>query len=206
MDNLLKMLTDEELVRYLNDGNPEHRDQALKQLYFDKDLEKKAKSKVLRYGGNADDAQNFWVEAILKFDERVRDGLQLTATVHTYITGIVKWAWYNHTKRQKDSVEWDDTIGIKDTEAIDPELRLIEDEEMQLLQWCVGQIKAERCRDLLYYWALSYSPDEIARIFSFPDTVTAKKETYRCRERLEKILDQHPTIRQKLKEFYFREK
>jgi len=208
MDNLLKMLTDEELIRYLKDGPPEYRDQALKQLYTDQDLEKKAKSKVLRYGGTADDAREFWIEAILKFDERVREGLQLThGSVHTYVTGIAKWSWYNRAKKQKGFIEWDDAMRADDdAEVMDAELRLIDEEEKRLLQWCVEQIKAERCRDMLPYWALNYLPEEIAEIFGLPDADTAKKETYRCRQRLKKVLDQYPAVRQKLKDFYFREK
>lgn len=200
-------LKDEELIRYLREGNAEQRDQALKQLYFDQDLEHKAKSKVLRYGGSSDDAENFWIEAILKFDERVRDGLQLsTATVHTYITGIVKWAWYNRTNQQREFVDWDDAMSIKDEEAIDPELRVIDDEDAQLLQWCIEQIKAERCHQMLRDWALSHSPIEIADTFHLRNADAAKKETMRCRERLTEILVQHPTIRDRLKEYYLRQK
>lgn len=201
-------LKDEELIRYLRAGNPEQRDQALHQLYADPDLERKAKSQVLRHGGNADDAHDCWQDALARFYEKAREGLELhTATVHTYIVTITWQMWSNRLKKQNRLIALDDAPqSPEDGEILDTELRLIDEEDAQLLQWCIEQIKAERCHQMLRDWALSHSPTEIADTFHLRNADAAKKETMRCRERLTEILAQHPAIHDRLKEYYLRQK
>ncbi len=66
------------------------------------------------------------------------------------------------------------------------------------MEFALSQL-GEKCQRLLKMSSLGSSSAEIASAFGFSSANMAKKETYRCRQRLQKVLSEQPDLMKRLK-------
>ena len=124
----------------------------------------------------------------------------------TYIIGIVKHKWWAELKRtgRFDPIEWlsknkegepdeDFELGLADTD----------EEYQQIIAEAIPQL-GERCQGMLKDALAGRNSDFLIEKYQFSSKEMAKKESYRCRERLENIIRSKPALHQKLKDLMCR--
>lgn len=187
---------DQQLIQSLS-GPPEQRKHALQQIFQNKDLRSMVFSYILRHGGDDNDGREVFQEALVKFDQAVREGrFEGNSSVHTYFVGIVKWHWLNLRRKQGKQISLNPEKDMADAvESV--EINVITEETKRLLHAVIAQM-GERCQQLLKLWGLSLSPEEICKETGISSPDMAKKDTYRCRTKLKEFLDARPHLREAL--------
>ncbi len=187
-------LTPGEIIAALKGQDAERRKAALQCLFENQALRKLAIAHVRRYGGNRQDGEDVFQEAIIVFDRKLRLGAwQAEGSLEAYFMGIVRWHWYNMQQRDARM-----PVSLHETPPEpppggNPELEYLLAERREQLDTLLEQL-ANKCRNLLKMYALDYSMDEIARQMGFANDKVAKKEAYLCRKRFQVILKQHPEL------------
>lgn len=185
-------LSQDELVAALTGPDPGRRDLALRRLFDDATLREKTIAHVRKYGGNRQDGEDVFQEAILLFDRKLRLGAYRgEGSVEAYFMGIVRWHWFNEQHKTGNL----HTNTVENTPepppAGDPELEYLLSERRAQLQSLINQL-TDKCRKLLKWYQLDYSMDEIARQMGFANGGVAKKEASLCRKRLKILLEKDP--------------
>jgi RNA polymerase sigma factor (sigma-70 family) len=141
---------------------------------------------ILQHGGSHQDAQDVFQESIVILDKSIREGrFEGRSTVTTYFVGIAKWHWVT-LRRQRGRLT---NYEAKEEESLTdgPDVQVIQAEEREMLQNALNQLGG-RCKELLTYYQLDYSMQEIAVNMQYENADVAKKEAYRCRNRLREVL------------------
>lgn len=148
---------------------------------------------VKTHGGNAEDGEDVYQESAVIFDRKIRQG-QFTgsSTLRTYFMAIAKWHWVTY-RRKKDPAAAELKPEHYDGEVANVEAEIFEGEKRELLEKAVAQLDA-RCQELLRYYKLDYSMKEIKELLGFSSPDMAKKQAYRCRERLREVFDRNPHL------------
>jgi len=192
-------LADAEITESLRPGASEaQRRRALRQLYESRDLYLMVSDQVRHFGGNDDDVREVFQETLVLFERAVRENrFGEKSKVSTYFTAIAKWHWLNTLRKTRKLVNLETVQHDGETESVD--ISVIAQERRSILAQGLGTL-GERCKELLRYWTLSYSPEELCGIFGFSSTDMAKKETYRCRQRLRDFFDKNQHLLNELKD------
>jgi len=191
-------LSDDDLVERLSGNAGEmHRQEALRQIFLDQDLRTIVLSHILKNGGTKDDAKEVFQEAVLQLERAIRENrFERKSTVRTFFVSIAKWQWVNTQRKQNRQVEWNpETYQAGSVESVD--VRVYDKETRHCLDSAIGTL-GQRCKDLLRYWSMSYTPEELCDLFGFSSPEMAKKESYRCRTRLKAYFDANPQHRETL--------
>jgi RNA polymerase sigma factor (sigma-70 family) len=179
-------------------GPPEMRDAALKSLFEDGALRRTVIQYALANGGDKDDGQDLFQDTVVLFDRSVRDGkFHAQSGLRTYFISIAKWHWLNMRRKKHNAHEPLPNIDLLDS-IESPEVTVITDEQKAILQQAVEQLGG-RCVKLLTLYKLSYSMEEIAQEMGLSSADMAKKEVYRCREKLRNYFKQHPDLLKSLR-------
>lgn len=192
-------LPDEEIVRRLTgQASDEERKEALRQIFLDEDLRTVVFAHVRRHNGITADAEEVFQETLLLFERAVREGRYAgRSTLRTYFVGIAKWHWLNTRRKQNRHIELQhDEHPDETTES--PEVHVLDEESRTILDSAIATL-GTRCREILRLWLLGYSPHELSDQFGLSTAGMAKKESYRCRERLKTFFDNNPHLRDLLK-------
>jgi len=183
-----------EIVEALTGSNAERRRLALHYLFGHSSLRQMSIAHVRKHGGNRQDGEDVFQEAIILFDRKLREGaFQGNSSAEAYFMGIVRWHWFNVRQRSGKAA-----VGFYENT---PEPPPGGDPEVEyLLAERVGQIEklleklTEKCRNLLKMYQLEYSMTEIAGLMGFANSGVAKKEAFLCRQRFRLLLQKHPDI------------
>jgi RNA polymerase sigma factor (sigma-70 family) len=187
--------TDEEWVKAIQ-SDKAAREDALAFFFKHSTLRKTVFDYVRSNDGSDADAKDVFQDTLILFDRNIRAGkFQAKSTLFTYFIGIAKWRWLA-LKRQKSKTESTNHFAEIEIQGVD--YQYFEKEKKELLESVLRQI-GEKCKTLLTYYKLSYSMEEIAQQYGLSSAEMAKKETYRCREKLKNYLNQHPQLLQNLK-------
>ena len=181
-----------ELIEALAGQNAEQRKLAMRCLFEDQVLRKSAIAYVRKHGGNRQDGEDVFQEAIIVFDRKLRQGAYRgQGALEAYFMGIVRWYWYNeqHRPGQANTFLYDSPP--EQTADGNPELEFLLTERREQLEKLM-KLLANKCRDLLKMYQLDYSMDEIAHRMGFANGNVAKKEAFLCRKRLRVLLKKHP--------------
>lgn len=185
-------ITDEQLVEAICSPDPGKRDWAVYQFYADASLRESIIRYVVRNGGNEEDGQDVFQEAICVFDRKVRAGkFNYESKLSTYLFSIAKWHWVSFRRKYKKFEELENYTAEGEGESFDD--RLQNEDLKKLLAMGIGEL-GERCQKLLGYYKLDYSMQEIKEQLGFSSPAMARKEAYRCRERLRKVFLKNPHL------------
>ncbi len=199
MNNPPKYLSDQEIVDYLRSANDTLRQEAMFVLFKSTDLRNKVFKYVLDHRHDAETAKEVFQFALETFERKVRTGaFEARSGVHTYILGIVKWHLFNERRKQGRLTAFNPEVHLAGETVAPVEDELADDARNQTLYQVIEQL-GDRCRRLLPRWAQNASPDEIAEEFGFSSPEMAKKETYRCRQKMIAFVEQHPWLKDRLK-------
>jgi RNA polymerase sigma factor (sigma-70 family) len=181
---------DKVLIEALRGEDKRKREWALYQLYKDRDLKAFVSSHVRGLGGVQEDVEDVFQEALILFDRNVRSGVfRAESSLKTYFIGIVKWLWLAVMRKKSIKVE------EFQPEAIDLQVEgadhiMIAQEKKVIFENVISKMGAQ-CKELLSLYKLDYSMKEIASLMNFSSPEMAKKQAYRCREKLKSYLTEH---------------
>ncbi len=184
---------DQQLLDAMRCGDPRKWDWALYQFLTQDGLEGWVLNYVKTHGGNAEDGEDVYQEAAVIFDRNIRQGrFDGNSSLRTYFISIAKWHWVTY-RRKKDPTSAELKPEHYDGEVASVEAAIFDGEKRELLELAVAQVDA-RCQELLRYYKLDYSMKEIKELLGFSSPEMAKKQAYRCRERLREVFDKNPHL------------
>ena len=150
---------------------------------------------VRKHGGNQQDGEDVFQEAIIVFDRKLRQGAYHSeGSLEAYFMGIVRWHWHNEQHRTGHTATV--LLGDRTPEPPpdgDPEIEYLLIERREMLDKALGHLTA-KCRNLLKMYRLEYSMEEIARDMHYANSSVAKKEAVLCRKRFQALLKTRPEI------------
>ena len=185
-------ITDQLLIDCIQSGEPKKRDWALYQFYSDASIQAWTASYVKGQGGKQEDVEDVFQEAICVFDRNIRLGkFEGKSTLKTYLISIVKWGWVTYRRKQDPLTELKPELMNGTSESV--EALYFKEEKKQLLEKAITALD-ERCQKLLRFYKLDYSMKEIQELLGFSSSAMAKKQAYRCRERLRKVFLENPVL------------
>lgn len=184
-------MTDTQILEALK-GTTEERDKALEYLYKAMPVRGQLHQHISKYGGNAQDLEDVFQDAIVIFDKHIRENrYEKKSTINTYLFGIAKYVWRNMQKKlQRIDLEGDYSEYELEEENT-PETIMLETEKKTIIWQLWGKI-GEECQQILQLKHLGYKDREIAEKMSFPKPDNAKKKAYRCRMQFRDYLKAHP--------------
>ncbi|MBK9254522.1 MAG: sigma-70 family RNA polymerase sigma factor [Saprospiraceae bacterium] len=192
-------MQDLEIIEKIRSGNVSVRNQAFHYLYHNERLWNKIRSILLPMGADSESLHELYQYAMIVIDRKIRDhNFQLTSSLETYFCSIVKNKFYfekQNLSKQKKVVDISEIHESDFTETHYPDL---DDEGFNQLLWSIVEKMNDRCKTLLPRWALGTNGDELCKEFGFSTIEQAKKETYRCRQKLKEYINGIPTLREKL--------
>ncbi len=181
-----------EIIEALTGQHDGRRKAALQYLFEDATLRKNAIAHVRKHGGNRQDGEDVFQEAIIVFDRKTRQGdFRNQGSLEAYFMGIVRWHWYNEQHRPGRATQTATDAPLPEPPASgNPELEYLMTERKKQLEKLLNLL-ADKCRNLLKMYQLDYSMSEIAQLMGFANSNVAKKEASLCRKRFRALLEKH---------------
>ena len=141
---------------------------------------------IQRTGGNLNDAQDVFQDAMVVFYEKVKEEqLELKNTPNAYVLGIAKHLWYQKAKR---------STGILPFTELEQNLRIEPDyfkgdreiaRNGRLLRFL--EKAGQKCLDLLQAFYYQKNPlEEIKERFGYSSVRSATVQKYKCLEKIRK--------------------
>jgi RNA polymerase sigma factor (sigma-70 family) len=178
-------------------GSEQERRRALQHFFENPRLLAWVTRHVQLQGGSQQDAQDVFEEAFIVFERQVRTGhFRGESSLETWFHGIARWQWLAFRRKSRPTTELEH-LDLPPLEH-NPENLLISDERRVILQRLIAQV-GERCQMLLALFQLNHSMREIREILGYASDQVAANETHSCREKLKKLIHQHPESLEVLK-------
>ena len=174
------------------------RQKAIAFIYKDKELKNQVIAFVKRNSGSPEDGIDIFHEGIIALDDNIRKGkYQEEGKLQAYLFSICRFLWLNKIKRNKKMV-YTDEISQLDKVAYDtPESLSMSAEQKDMLEQLLSRL-GEKCEKILELWKLSYSMEEIAEKVGLKNAGVARRQRYNCYQKLMKILDKEPNLKNSL--------
>lgn len=170
-------MTDEKIVELIRAGG---NDRALDALYKNFPSIKKM---IRANGGNADDAQDIFQEALIILVSKIRNtSFLLTARLSTYLFGVSRLLWKDELRKR--SASFTHNLDAVDTDNIGAMISdAIEQEKMAMLAEKALEELKDRCRELLLlFYEGRWKLKDIAEKMGYSSENTAKNQKYKCLE------------------------
>lgn len=187
------------IINKIRSGKP-GRDEVLKILFNDEVLRNKISIVVKKYGGQPNDFEDVFSTALMQFVKTVVKNKEMVikTSLHAYICGIAKYVWLNLSKKA-NRIRTEDIDDQYDIQAdTTPEKLLLDQSKIESLNELLGKL-GKNCKEVLIYWAHSYSMKEIAQMMGYKSDNMAKKKKYKCLKELMEYLEKHPEIKNALR-------
>lgn len=181
-------LTNFQIANALRGHDAALRKEALRCLFQSPKLRNLAISHVRKQGGNQQDGEDIFQEAIIIFDRKTREGhFRGEGELEAFFMGIVRWHCFNTRKKERKSKVQFQTAQPEPVLDGNPEMDFIIQERRETLEKLLKNLN-EKCRNILKMYQLDYSMEEIAAEMGYANSGVAKKETFLCRQRFRALL------------------
>lgn len=180
---------DAELLVALTGSEPDRR-RALQHFFENPRLLQWVTRHVRMQGGSDQDGKDVFEEAFIVFERQVRTGhFRGESSLETWFHGIARWQWLAFRRKQRPTVDVEQAVlpSVEQT----PEKILILEERRVILQQLLVQV-GQRCQMLLGLFQLNHSMREIREMLGYSSDQVAANEVHSCREKLKKVIHQHP--------------
>ncbi len=191
------MYADDKLTVAGIQGTAAERDLALARFFRQhRELRGQIISYVSSHGGNEQDGEDVFQDAVVLFDRHIRSGrFEGKSKLSTFFFSIAKFHWIGKRRRIHKTEELPER---KENESVQgPDLHYIHEEKKTILEKALEQI-GEKCQKLLSLYKLDYSMEEIAETMGISSAAMAKKDAYRCRMKLREYLTLRPHLLREL--------
>lgn len=190
-----KSFTDEEMIRMIQ-GKEEERHEALRSFFLDESLERMVFAKIRERGGSTQDAQDAFQDAFKVFQRNVRNNaFEGKSSLRSYFVGIALRLWLDKNKQS-----WHHRVNLTEEStqleehSEDNPLDTVVDADRKTLVRQLLESIGERCKKILWLRANSHSMEEIATAIGLSGSDMAKKEAYRCNNRLKEMVLSKPEL------------
>ena len=186
---------DQILVDAIKSNNDRKRNWALYSIYSNARLKDYTRNYILNHGGLEADVEDIFQEAIILLDRNLRNEMfKGDSALGTYFIAIVKWKWLGIQRKKKImEVEVNNNLLLK--EDTDLAFAIISEERKKILDYAIEKLGA-KCKELLAHYKLDHTMKEIAVILGYSSPEMAKKQAYRCREKLKEFFTNHKEYRE----------
>lgn len=187
--------TDEEMIRMIQ-GKEEERHQALRSFFLDQSLERMVFATIQGRGGSRQDAQDAYQDAFKIFQRNVRNNtFEGRSSLRSYFVGIALRIWMDRNKQSwhhRVSLT-DEPLQLEEQSQDNPLDTMIDTDRRNLVRQLLENM-GERCKKILWLRANSHSMEEIAASIGLSSADMAKKEAYRCNNRLKEMILSNPEL------------
>lgn len=166
------------------------RDTALKHIYLH--WRKDAANTLRAAGGSFNDVEDAIQEAVVVFDKSIRAGtFRGGSSLKTYFISICKGRVASN-RRSIRRIDWtgDHTL-LDNIEEAQPEIILLAEEKVSIIRQMISLLD-KTCQEVIKLYKLNYSNQEIADAADLNNANNARQWVYKCKQRLKKIMAQHP--------------
>ena len=172
---------DEMLISDIRHGGKK-RVEALEYIFKDQ----AQRNKIIRFlkskGCVEQDAEDLYQDAIIIFDRKAASGEFLSmSSIENFIFSIVKLNWYNRYRQYQRTPDADTLFDSKLEEDVSA---YYERQERHIMLERILDMFGERCKKLLLLFSQGYSMEDIAEQLGISDRFYARKEKYRCLNRI----------------------
>jgi RNA polymerase sigma factor (sigma-70 family) len=173
-------MNDQEILQHLEN---DRYNRAVKGLYANLYT---VKQFVVSNGGNREDAEDIFQEALVVLYKKVKaGGFILSSSLKTYLTGVSRNLWYMELRRRGKEVVMPEPL-----ERIE-ELPVEYEQQFKQAEMAFNLL-GEKCRQLLIlFYFKKKSMYDICHVMGFSNERVAKNQKYRC---LEKAKDNYITL------------
>ncbi len=156
----------------------------------------KVNAMIMKSGGDTDEARDIFQDAVLTFYKQVKLGKYKYETeIDGYIYTISRNAWYNRLKIKNRLTDIEETYFKNEDSSENPESDYFDKEKSSQLYKLLDEL-GDRCKELLintFYNGLSMK--EICKVMGFSNENAAKTKNYKCKQRLIKVVNERPEIK-----------
>ena len=192
------LLNDAVLIENIKTGGIK-RQQAITTIYKDKKTKSQVINFVINNSGNKEDGIDVFHEGIIAIDDNVRKGKYLEkGSLAGYLFSICRFIWLNKLRKDKRIVFTEEENQLDQVSYDTPETLSLAQEQKEIIHKLLSRL-GERCQQILELWKLSYSMEEIALKVGLTNAGNARKQRYTCYQKLLKIVDSEPGLKNALK-------
>ncbi|MFT5168595.1 MAG: RNA polymerase sigma factor (sigma-70 family) [Saprospiraceae bacterium] len=182
-------LTDKEIIEGIK-AEGISREKALYHIFFQQDWKGLVIRYVLQQGGDQHDGDDVAQTAFISLERNVRlDKFKEQSALKTYFLSIARLQWLKKLRDRKSTDELKPELYEKSGDNIED--NYISDEKKRYFDKILDKV-GERCKKIMLLKQLDHSLEEIAEKAGLSSAGMAKKESYRCRVRFRKLLDDNP--------------
>lgn len=177
------------------------RDEVIVSLYNDPKLRNSFKKMINLQGWPRSAFDNIFTEAIISFTSSVirRKDFVLNSDLTNYMLVIGKRAYVHQQKKVKSASPLDGLKEMK-TNEMQPLDLILDAEQKDLINTILAKL-GRNCREVLTYWANSYSMKEIATKMNYKSEMMARKKKYKCFKELTQLINENPGFEKILKSY-----
>lgn len=187
--------SDEAMIRMIQ-GKEEERHEALRSFFMDESLERMVFAKIQERGGSKQDAQDAYQDAFKIFQRNIRNNaFEGRSSLRSYFVGIALRLWMDRNK-----LGWNSRVNLTneqvqiEEQSEDNPLDVVMDMDRKNLVRKLLESIGERCKKILWLRANAHSMEEIAQEIGLSNADMAKKEAYRCNNRLKDMILGKPEL------------
>ena len=173
-------MKDSEVLKRISKGDERALDYLYKKHY------RMMSNIVLKNNGTEEEAKDVYQEALLVFWQKASSGkLVLTSKISTYLYSICLNQWRKELDRKSRlSREEVDSEEYQDFDS---------KENARIITECINAL-GDTCKKILtYYYFEGLNMTEIAKRLSFANTDTAKTKKYKCKKKLDSLVQERYT-------------
>lgn len=195
---MIKLISETEIVANISAGGIK-RQQALTQIYRNKQLKKQVIAFVQQNSGNREDGVDVFHEGIIALDTNIRQNkYQDTGKLNAYLFSTCRFLWYNQLKKKRRMVYTDENFQLDQEVQINPESLFMSEEQKEVIGNLLSNL-TDKCKQILELWKLSYSMEEIAEQTGLKNATVARKQRYNCYQKFLQLIDRNPKLKSVLK-------
>ncbi|MCB0375539.1 MAG: sigma-70 family RNA polymerase sigma factor [Sinomicrobium sp.] len=195
---MINNFSETEIVANIRAGGLK-RQQALTQIYREKQLKNQVIAFVQQNSGNREDGIDIFHEGIIALDLNIRQNkYQQTGKLNAYLFSTCRFLWLNQLKKKRRMVYTDEHFQLDQEVHHNPESLFMSEEQKEVINTLLSNL-TEKCKLILELWKLSYSMEEIAEQASLKNAAVARKQRYNCYQKFLHLIDEHPGLKSALK-------
>ena len=174
-------------------------DQAVRSLY--RDYYESLSWYVMNNNGSRQDAEDIFQEVVVAFIDLVRKNrFRGESSVKTFLYSMNRHFWLNELKKRNRTLARESRYeAMQDNEVKELDSELAGRESGQTIMRLVEQL-GETCRKiLLLFYFEGCSMKQILEQLHYENEQVVRNKKYKCIRQLEKIINEHPPLKQALK-------
>ena len=187
-----------ELVEHLK-GEVKQCNKAIHWIYNNELYRRKIFGFIRSSGGAEDAAEEIFQDGILNLVKSVRAGnYKMEYPLENYLFGICRYLWFKWLRRNSKYKTGELPEQYNPVDQNTPEILLLEKEKRETVAELMDKL-GEPCKTILELWSAGHSAEEIAAAMSY-STDYARLRVYRCKRKVEELLDNDPNLFNRLKD------